>query len=241
MTGIIAAMQCELQKLLAMAENVSQKEILSITYYTGSLAGEEVVMAVCGEGKVNAAVCAQTMILAFGPDRILNTGVAGSLSPTLHVPNVAIATAAVQHDYDISPLGYEKGLVLCGKKTPENQDGSCTSVFFKADPALSSLLAKATREEGIYSECGVIASGDQFISEGEKKEEIRSLFGAIACEMEGGAIAQVCTVAGVPFGLIRAISDNADEKAPESFDPLRAAEISTKVTIRTLSALAEKG
>ena len=240
MFGIIAAMTCELEGLTAAAENVTKEEVLSIEYVRGTLDGVDVVMAVSGEGKVNAAVCAQTMILRYGATTILNTGVAGSLSPTLHVPDVAIAHAAVQHDYDLSPLGYPVGKVLCGHRSKETPDGDSATVFFPADVALADALLTAATEMDVHAECGVIATGDCFVADGELKKSIVSRYGAIACEMEGGAIAQACHVAGVPFGILRAISDNADENAPEAFSPLRAAEISIAVTRRALAILQAK-
>ena len=238
MTGIIAAMRIELHGLCQIATEVTHREICSVDYITAKIDGHPVVMAVSGEGKVNAAVCAQTMILAFGAERIINTGVAGSLSPTLHVPDVAVATETVQHDYDLSPLGFPRGQVLCGRRNDEFPDGDAITVRFPADPAIVRALTQAAKAEGCHAEAGCIVSGDQFIADPDVKADLVKTFGGIACEMEGGAIAQVCRVAGVPYGVLRAISDNADEKAPETFNPQRAAAISIAVTRRALALLA---
>ena len=238
MTGIIAAMRIELSGLCQIATEVTHREVCCVDYITAKIDGTPVVMAVSGEGKVNAAVCAQTMILLFGATRIINTGVAGSLSPTLHVPDVAIATETVQHDYDISPLGFARGQVLCGRRNDEFPDGDAITVRFPADPAISRALMEAATAEGCHAEMGCIVSGDQFIADPAVKNDLIATFGGIACEMEGGAIAQVCRVAGVPYGVLRAISDNADENAPESFNPQKAAAISIAVTRRALALLA---
>jgi adenosylhomocysteine nucleosidase len=238
MIGIIAAMSVELEKIVERMEVKEKKTVSGLTFTVGMLEGHETVATVCGEGKVNAAVCAQTMILLFGATRIINTGVAGSLSPTLHVPDVAIATETVQHDYDISPLGFARGQVLCGRRNDEFPDGDAITVRFPADPAIAKALTEAATAEGCHAETGCIVSGDQFIADPAVKEDLVKTFGGIACEMEGGAIAQVCRVAGVPYGVLRAISDNADENAPESFDPQRAAAISIAVTRRALALLA---
>lgn len=224
MIGIIAAMSCELEKLIDAASIKEKRTVGSLVFHIGTLEGHEVAMTVCGEGKVNAALCAQTMILLFQPSLLINTGVAGALSPTLSVPDVAVADAVCQHDYDISPLGYGKGEVLF-------PGGSAT--YFAADRAFSDAVLAAALEMGVHAERGVIASGDAFIADKDTKESLARDFGGIACEMEGGAIGQVAFLAGVPFAVLRAISDNADDA--EKFDPLRAAEISVALTRRALA------
>ena len=226
MIAIIAAMTCELEKLVLASKIYETRTVGGLTLHIGSLEGKDVVMTVCGEGKVNAALCAQTLILLFSPELIINTGVAGALSPTLSVPDVAVASAVCEHDYDISPLGYGKGEVLFA-------GGSAT--YFACEDIFSSAALDAAKEMGIHAEHGAIASGDQFIASETKKEEIRSAFGAIACEMEGGAIGHVAFLSGVPFAVLRAISDNADNG--ESFDPIRAAEISVEITRRALAKM----
>ena len=183
-------------------------------------------MAVCGEGKVNAAMCTEAMILRYAPSLIINTGVAGALSPTLSVPDVAIATAVAQHDYDISPLGYAPGEVLF-------PGGSATS--FRTDAHATELMLRAAEAEGLHAEAGVIVSGDQFIADNTVKEHLARDFSGIACEMEGGSIGQVATLNGVPFAVLRAISDTADDG--EKFDPVRSSEISIRLTRRLLSTL----
>jgi adenosylhomocysteine nucleosidase len=226
MIGIIAAMSVELEKLKEAATIEKEETVSGLTFYTGTLAGKNVVMTVCGEGKVNAAPSAEAMILRYAPSLLINTGVAGALSPTLSVPDVAIATAVCQHDYDISPLGYEKGQVLF-------PGGS--AVYFEADAAAVRAFTAAADAAGVHTEQGVIASGDVFVADGALKTAICQRFSAIACEMEGGAIGHVAYLNRTPFAVLRAISDGADDAT--AFDPIRAAAISVDITLRALAAL----
>lgn len=111
MTGILAAMQIEMALLAERLENAERRTVSGIEFLSGAIAGKPVVLAVCGIGKVNAAVCAQTMALLYHPDVMINTGVGGALNRTLHVLDVVVGTYAVQHDVDTSALGDEKGFV----------------------------------------------------------------------------------------------------------------------------------
>lgn len=228
--GIIAAMQVEAEALKEKIVLPREKTVSGIVFTEGILFGMPVVLAVCGEGKVNAAVTAQTMILSFRVDLLLNTGVAGNLSDSLNVGDVAIAVDTVEHDYDISPLGYAPGMVLGINKIHVSCDGNAVS-----------MLSEILTELGVKHLVGTVASGDQFISSKEEKERIKSLFGAIACEMEGAAIGHVAALNGVGFVVIRAISDNADGSAPENFGAFAtaAAETSVKVTERFLTRVAD--
>ena len=199
MTGIIGAMKIEVETIKNLMENKTSETISGVEYVRGTLHGKEVVTAVCGIGKVAAAMCAQTMILRYSPARIINTGVGGSLSTKLAIGDIAVAESLVQHDMDTSPLGDPVGLISginiinipCGEK-----------VVSDLYECIASLDVKGIK--------GVIASGDQFIASAEKKEKIVENFGAIVCEMEGASIAQVCYTNGVPFGVVRAVSDCAD-------------------------------
>lgn len=227
--GIIAAMQVEAEALRQKTVDPVETVISGISFTEGTLCGVPVVIAVCGEGKVNAAMCAQTMVLRFSPDLLLNTGVAGNLSDTLNVGDVAIASDTVEHDYDISLLGYEPGMVLGVNKIHVPCDGNAVSMI---DGILT--------EVGVRHLVGTVASGDQFIAGKEQKERIRGLFGAIACEMEGAAIGHVAALNGVGFCVIRALSDNADGSAPENFGAFAsaAAETSVRVTEEFLKRVA---
>ena len=221
LTGIIGAMVVETDAIKAMLTDKKVENHGGIEFVCGMLGKNQVVVATCGIGKVFAAICAQTMILKYSPDRIINTGVAGSLSPSVGLLDVAISTSVVQHDMDTSPLGDPVGLI--------------SGINVVNLPAAQSLIAQveaAAERVGIRSVRGVIASGDQFIADGAKKDYIRDTFSAIACEMEGAAIGQVCYAAGVDFVVIRAISDNADDAAGALDYPtlcVKAAEQSQKL------------
>lgn len=199
MIGIIAAMNVEMEKLRSHIENPVTETISGIAFVRGTLQGREVVTAVCGIGKVFAALCAQTMILRYEPEAIINTGVAGTLTDRLCIGAVAVSSGVVQHDMDTSPLGDPVGLI-----------SGINKIELPASDALCGQLSACAKALGIRTLAGVIASGDQFICEDAHKARIAKAFGAIACEMEGAAIGQVCYVNRTPFCVLRAISDSAD-------------------------------
>ena len=199
MIGIIAAMNVEMESLRSYIENPVTETVSGITFVSGMLEGKEVVTAVCGIGKVFAAMCAQTMILRYKPDCIVNTGVAGTLTDKLTIGSIAVSSAVVQHDMDTSALGDPVGMI-----------SGINKVLLPASEDLCGQLSACATVLGIRTETGVIASGDQFISSSEKKDAIVKTFGAIACEIEGAALGQVCYVNRVPFCVLRAISDSAD-------------------------------
>ncbi|MBP3524005.1 MAG: 5'-methylthioadenosine/adenosylhomocysteine nucleosidase [Clostridia bacterium] len=199
MIGIIAAMDVEMKSLRSYMENTETEVISGIRFVRGTLEGKDVVTAVCGIGKVFAALCAQTMILHYQPQAIINTGVAGTLTDALTIGSIAVSSAVVQHDMDTSPLGDPIGLI-----------SGINKVELPADRLLSGQLSACAKVMGVKTATGVIASGDQFVASAERKAFIAEHFKAIACEMEGAAVGQVCYVNKVPFCVLRAISDSAD-------------------------------
>ena len=199
MIGIIAAMDVEMKSLRSYMENTETEVISGIRFVRGTLEGKDVVTAVCGIGKVFAALCAQTMILHYQPQAIINTGVAGTLTDALTIGSIAVSSAVVQHDMDTSPLGDPVGLI-----------SGINKVELPADRLLTGQLSACAKVMGIKTATGVIASGDQFVASAERKAFIVEHFKAIACEMEGAAVGQVCYVNKVPFCVLRAISDSAD-------------------------------
>lgn len=228
MIGIIGAMSVEIEGIQARIEQPVTKVIGGNTFVSGMLCGREVVAAQCGIGKVNAALCTQTMILTYQPELIINSGVGGSLEKELTFGDIAIARNLVQHDVDTSPLGDPVGLV-----------STINKIYFDCDERAVRLIHEIVNGmEGVKGMIGTIASGDQFIASGERKNWITEHFGAIACEMEGGAIAQVCAVNGVPCAVIRAISDNADDESHMDYGQFvqMAAKRSIDVLLRLLSA-----
>ena len=204
--GIIGAMRVEMEALAAALENKKTEVVSDIEFHTGSLNGQGVVLAVCGVGKVFAAMCAQTMILRFGATKIINTGVAGTLSDKLSVGDIAVADDVVQHDMDTSPLGDPVGLI-----------SGLNIVHMPSDIDLADAVCAAIEKTGGNWLRGTIASGDVFVADAAKKTYIRDTFGAIACEMEGAAIGHVCTVNHVPFVVVRAISDGGNKDSPMDY------------------------
>jgi len=199
MIGIICAMDIEAGELIGQLEDRQEQRVGRMTFNSGRLAGVDVVIGMAGVGKVNAAMCTQTMILKYAPELIVNSGVAGSLSPRLDIGDIAVGTGVVEHDFDTTVVGDPPAYF--------NDLGGDT---FPCDPGAAQAILRAAEREGIQALPAKIASGDQFVSHGETKERLRRLFGAEACEMEAGAIAHVCFGNGVPCAIIRAISDSTD-------------------------------
>jgi adenosylhomocysteine nucleosidase len=208
-------MEIEVAALIDALGN-NQTDVQSgISFVRGQLHGADVVVAQCGMGKVNAAICAQAMLHMYSPHIIINIGVAGALSPQVVLGDTVIGSAMVQHDYDISPIGFPKGFVhevgdvhfpCCGQATEE--------------------LEAIARRLGHRCHTGIIATGDQFIESAETKADIYNSFNALACEMEGASIAHVCALANVRCAVIRAISDSAGDGSAnecEEFARLAAA------------------
>jgi adenosylhomocysteine nucleosidase len=220
--GIIAAMKIEAELIEAAMTNVTRETCGSIEYCLGNIGNTDIVLAVCGIGKVFAAICAQTMIVKYAPDAVINTGVGGTLTKKLSVGDVAVSSAMVQHDMDTSALGDPVGLI-----------SGINIVEIPADAALAGKISAIVRGMGINTVTGTIATGDQFIGSQAVKDRIVNTFGAIACEMEGAAIGQVCYVNKVPFAVIRAISDDADGGACEDYPTFAkmAAKNSAKAVI----------
>ena len=198
MLGIIGAMDIEINKLIEAMDTAEKTEAAGITFHKGILRGCEVVVARSGVGKVCAAVCAQLMVTLFSVDAIVNTGVAGGIMSDLRQCDIIVADAFVQHDVDTSPLGDPRGYI-----------SELGVVEMVCSHRLSSMLCDISAD----ARQGQIATGDQFIADHEQAMDIAVEFGAAACDMEGGAIAQVCRMNGVRFAAVRCISDNADGSA----------------------------
>ena len=200
--GIIGAMDVEVESLKEAANITKTTSIADMEFCEGTLEGKSVVIVKCGMGKVNAGICANTLINDFGCTKIINTGVAGSLDNEIDIGDIVVSVDAVQHDFDVVHLGFARGEI------------PYTGLFaFPADGDLRRAAVTAVKESApdvsVFE--GRICSGDQFISTKEQREKIISSFGGMACEMEGGAIAQTCYLNHTPFVIIRAISDKTDE------------------------------
>lgn len=197
--GIIGAMELEVEALKAMMDSARIERISSVDFYSGKINGIDTVVAAAGIGKVNAAVCAQTMILKYSPDIIINVGVAGGLDKDFAIGDIAVADTVAEHDMDTTAVGDPAGFI-----------SGIDRVYMDCDKNVAELMEKAAKAVGLGVKRGIIASGDQFISSQEQRDKIIKDFGAIAAEMEGASIGHVCTMNNVPFGVLRAISDGAN-------------------------------
>jgi len=204
--AIMGAMQEEISPLLSYFKDYKTIEFAKNKYYLTQYKGLELIIAYSKIGKVNASLTATTLIEKFGAQKLLFSGVAGALNPVLKVGDLLVATKLAQHDLDITAFGHPHGYV------PEG------SVYVETDKALTALAQKVALAQKIKLLEGIIATGDQFICDGVKKEWIHTTFNADATEMEGASVAVVCDALNVPFCVLRAISDAADMDAGFSFD-----------------------
>ena len=227
--GIIGAMEVEVKELKEQMQITRQLTKAGMEFCEGILEGQDVVVVRSGVGKVNAAVCSQTMILKYSPDIMINVGVAGGLSDEFKIGDIAVADSVVEHDMDTSPIGDPVGLI-----------SGINLVNIPCDKKLADLMEQAVSKVGtITSKRGVIASGDQFISKQEQRDRIKDNFGAIAAEMEGASIGHVCYMNGVPFGVLRAISDGANDDSHMDYPEFvkMAAANSIKIILELLNSI----
>lgn len=201
--GIIGAMKIEVETLLEKMENVTSATHAWSHYYEGTLEGLPVVVVQCGVGKVNAAMCAQILCSCYGVTHLVNTGIAGSLCADLDIGDLVVSKDAMYHDFDCNAFGYPSG------KVP-----GMDVIAFPADETLMSYaFAAAESVNPGHTKIGRIASGDQFVASKELKERIIATTEGLCTEMEGAAIAQTAYRNGLPFVILRAISDKADDSA----------------------------
>jgi len=202
--GIIGAMELEVSELKSQLEDIQIIEKTGMKFYEGKLNGKNVVIVQSGIGKVNAGVCTQILIDAFGVDAVINTGVAGSLRAEINIGDIVVSTDACEHDMDVSALGYEPGII------PQMAES-----FFKADKDLVDKAIAVCKEVNpdieVYE--GRVLSGDQFISDNAVKDRLIKHFQGSCTEMEGAAVAHVAYLNQIPYVVIRAISDKADGSA----------------------------
>lgn len=207
--GIIGAMDEEVRALKEKMETPKVQEMAGLEFVMGKLAKMSVVVVQCGIGKVNAALCTQILIDQFHVEAIINIGVAGALYPGLEIGDIVISSDAMYHDFDTSAFGDPIGTIPRMKES-----------IFQADSKLIHLAKEAGERIKTVHNVYVarIVSGDQFISDKQKKDWIWRQFGAYCTEMEGAAVAHVCYVNKVPFVVIRSISDGADQSAEMNFN-----------------------
>ena len=242
-TGILVAMPVEIQMLESQLKGKNTEKILGVDFHTGVLNGRNVVMAVGGIGKVNAAMTATLLIDHFRPDEVIFSGVAGGLNPDLAPGDIVLGEKTAQHDYgDLTAAGF------CPQPT-----GKGIPLFMNAPERLLSLAESAAKDAAMEKVPttqgerlpriirGVIVTGDVFVADAAKTAELRKMFKADAVEMEGAAVAQVCWKQNVPCLIIRCVCDKADDSAGADFELFlkSATTNSSKLTMSLMKLLAK--
>ena len=204
MIGIIGAMDEEVSKIKEAMTDVEIQKKAGMDFYRGKLHGKDAVVVRCGIGKVNAALCAQILADFYQVKYLINTGIAGSLNAQIDIGDIVLSSDALQHDMDAAGFGYQAGVI---PRMPVS--------VFEADPQLIAQAKEACEKVNpdIRVFIGRVVSGDQFISDKEKKKWLVETFQGYCTEMEGAAIAQAAYLNGIPFLIVRAISDKADDSA----------------------------
>ena len=222
MIGIIGAMDEEVAKIKEQMENVTVFTKASMDFYEGTIVGKKVVVVRSGIGKVNAAMCTQILADRYEVDAIINTGIAGSLNADINIGDIVLSTDTLEHDMDAVAFGY-----------PLGQIPRMDTLSFTADEKLRSVAKKVCEqvnpEISVFE--GRIVSGDQFISDKAKKEWLVEQFDGYCTEMEGAAIAHAAYLNGIPFLIIRAISDKADDSASVDYPTFEAQAITHSVKL----------
>ena len=222
MIGIIGAMEEEVLSLAEMMTDIETDSVAGMIFKKGVLEGKEVVIVRSGIGKVNAAICTQILADRYGVSAVINTGVAGSLKNEINIGDIVISSDAIQHDMDATGFGYKLGVI---PRMPVS--------VFEADKKLIELAKEACKEAvpeiGVF--VGRVVSGDQFITSKEVKDKLIANFEAYCTEMEGAAIAQAAYLNNIPFLVIRAISDKADNSASMDYSEFERKAIENSVAL----------
>ena len=223
MLGIIGAMDVEIDAVKKKIENSVVTKLAGCEFVCGFIDSVMVCVACCNPGKVNAALCTQAMIDNYDIDSIINLGVGCSLSSDVAVKNIVIAENVCQYDIDITALGEPRGYI-----------NGLNEIKIETNKEISDKLARAAVSSGEKIRRGTVASGDTFIASGDLKAMINEHFGAICGEMEGGAIGHVCRANGIPFAVLRTVSDGGDENAQLDYPTFKkiAAEKSTAIVLK---------
>ncbi len=193
--AIVGAMDIEIKQISELMKSPHICEIGTTKFISGQYKNIDLIVAQCGIGKVNAAICTQTLILKFAPNQIINIGVAGG-TEDMQIGDVGVATGFIQHDMDTSPIGDPVGFI-----------SGIDLIEIPASKIVVDNLLKAAKEAGMYAKESIFATGDQFATR-EKIKLIKNQFNANIVDMEGAAIAQTCYKANIDFGAIKVVSDN---------------------------------
>lgn len=222
MIGIIGAMDEEVEQIVQVMGVEKEEVKASMTFKAGKLEGKEVVIVRSGIGKVNAAVCTQILVDDFGVDYVINTGIAGSLNAKIDIGDIVISSDVLHHDVDATGFGYAVG-----------QIPRMDTLSFQADEQLIELAKAACKKvvPSIGAHVGRVVSGDQFISDKAIKDKITANFKGYCTEMEGAAIAQAAYLNKVPFLILRAISDKADDSATVDYPTFEKQAIANSVLL----------
>lgn len=227
--GIIGAMDEEVSRLKEKMHVKKVEKKAGMEFFEGELAGKEAVIVRSGIGKVNAGICTQILVDDFQVEAVINTGVAGSLKNEINIGDIVLSSDSLQHDMDATGFGYKPGII------PRMEQS-----VFVADAQLIE-LAKQVNEQvnpEIRTFVGRVVSGDQFISDKQKKDYLVEQFAGYCTEMEGAAIAQTCYVNEIPYLVIRAISDKADNSATMDYGEFEAKAI--EHTVKLLTGMMEQ-
>lgn len=223
MIGIICALKIEVDGLKALMENAETVQKAGLEFISGKIFGKDVVVLESGSDKVNAAVGTQIMIDLYKPDAVINSGIAGSLSKDLIIGDIVISSDCVEHDINRTALEEPRGLIwFTGEKR----------IDIPADEEISRKLAECCENLGSTVRIGRIATGDMFVSYRRQREFIAFEFDALCCEMEGGAVGNVCYMNKVPFTILRSISDDFKFNKAENYDEFK--ELAADRTIKAL-------
>lgn len=206
MIGIIGAMAFEIDGLKEKMKNAATDTISGVEFSRGIIGETDVVVAQAGVGKVNAAVTAQTMILKYNPSAIINIGVAGGIEQSLKIGDIVVADKVCEHDMDTTAVGDEPGFI-----------SGIDTVYMHCDSEISNIISECAKDMGLHTVRGTIATGDIFVAEDSVRNRIAQLFNGVAAEMEGGAIGHVCVMNNVPFAILRAMSDCANDDSKVDF------------------------
>lgn len=229
MLGIIGAMDEEVAQVKEHMENVRVETRASMDFYQGTVYDHPVVVVRSGIGKVNAAICAQILADQYQVDAIINTGIAGSLNADINIGDIVLSTDTVEHDMDAVSFGY-----------PLGQIPRMDTLSFAADEKLRTVAKRVCEqvnpEVGVFE--GRVVSGDQFISDKDKKQWLVEKFAGYCTEMEGAAIAHTAYLNEIPFLVIRAISDKADDSASVDYPAFE--EKAIEHSVKLLLALCKK-
>ncbi len=227
--AIIGAMELEVAELKEAMEVERKVEKASMVFFEGTLKGVPVVIVQCGVGKVNASLCVQILADMFEVTHVINTGVAGSLNAALDIGDILVSKDAIHHDMDVTKLGYEPGQVP-----------GIDTLAFPADADMAEKAVATCQEVNpdIHCKIGRVVSGDQFISDKDTKTRLIETFHGDCAEMEGASIAHGAYLNGLPFLIIRAISDKADDSAEMDYPSFE--KVAAKHSAALVEALVQR-